>query len=94
MKKLSVKIPDYIHIHFPDYTKLKGGFSCSLGLFLILYTKILNLNLKNTYMAMGEVDIYGNVRVVGAIEKTLKLIHNTDFGIDIAFFLVNKKNSH
>lgn len=33
LKSWKIKIPNFIHIHFPDYNYLKAGISASLGIF-------------------------------------------------------------
>lgn len=78
LKKLGLIIPNYLHIHFPNYLNLKVGISSSLCIFLSLYEKIKKVNLfdNKKIIASGEIDLEGNVLEVGGIKEKIKIFNS------------------
>lgn len=83
LKKLNIDIPPFLHIHFPDYNYIKSGISVSLGMFLTLYCFLKNIDLKKKYMITGEIDLFGNIYSIGAIEQKYNMFKklNLDYFI-------------
>lgn len=73
-----VTIPNYLHIHFPDYCYMKCGISASLGVFLNLYFYLQKKTLKKKYMATGEIDLDGSIYPVGLLKEKTELFRNSD----------------
>ena len=51
--KQKIKIPNFLHIHFPDYNYYKSGISASLGIYYSLLCHLSNRILKNSYLMTG-----------------------------------------
>lgn len=93
LRRMQIKIPNYIHIHFLNYDFLKVGISCSLAIFSLLYMKIKNINLKNKLLVTGEIDIEGNIYEVGVIDEKFIAFSNDN---SIKYMVIpqdNKLNS-
>ena len=84
LKSWKIKIPNFIHIHFPDYNYLKAGISASLGIFFSIYSSILEITVTKSYLFTGEIDILGNISEVGGMEYKYKLFKKEKFD----FFIV------
>lgn len=85
---MGISLPNYLHIHFPDYTFIKSGISASLGIFLNCYIKLNNEIVSNSYLVTGEIDIYGNVWEVGGIIEKYELFKKSN----IEYFIIPEKN--
>ena len=48
--KQKIKIPNFLHIHFPDYNYYKSGISASLGIYYSLLCHLSNRILKNIFI--------------------------------------------
>lgn len=89
LRRMNIKIPNYIHIHFLNYDFLKVGISCSLAIFSLLYIKIKKIDLKHNYLMTGEIDIEGNIHEIGVLnEKFDDFIKNNE----IEYMIIPKTN--
>ena len=79
IRKQGIKIPTYLHIHFPHYEYDKTGISASLGIFFQLFTSITNKRLKKKYIMTGEIDIEGNIYGIGQIKEKIDVFKQNDF---------------
>lgn len=84
LKRLGFGIPKFLHIHFKDYNYRKAGISASLGIYLLLFSFINNMELKKTYMVTGEIDLFGNVYSIGGVKQKYSLFKN----LDLDYFIV------
>ena len=62
---------DGIHIHCPDTTTPKDGASAGIGFATSIYSLITNKLIPNDICMTGEIDLFGNVLMIGGLEAKL-----------------------
>ncbi len=90
IRKQEIKIPKYMHVHFPHYEYEKVGISASLGIYYCLFACLTQKKLKKTYMMSGEIDIEGNVYGIGQINEKMKVFKKSNFD----YFIIPYGNSN
>lgn len=87
LRKQNIPIPDFLHIHFPDYNYMKCGISASLGIYCTLYSELGKHCTGKKYLVTGEIDLNGDIAEIGDIERKYELFNQGQFD----FFIVPKK---
>ena len=62
---------DGIHIHCPDTTTPKDGASAGIGFATAIHSLITNKLIPNDICMTGEIDLFGNVLMIGGLEAKL-----------------------
>ena len=86
--KQKIKIPNFLHTHFPDYNYYKSGISASLGIYYSLLCHLSNRILKNSYLMTGEIDIEGNIYEIGQFKEKMNAYMKSEFD----YFIVPEQN--
>jgi endopeptidase La len=65
------KNPDCFHIHCPDGSVSKDGPSAGAAITLVLYSRLMNIPIKNHLAMTGEINLRGEVTKIGGLEEKL-----------------------
>ena len=87
LRKQNIVVPNFLHIHFPDYNYMKCGISASLGIYCSLYSELQNRRTTKKYLATGEIDLNGDIEEIGDINRKYALFKEGQFD----FFIVPQK---
>ena len=80
--------PESFHIHCPDGAITKDGPSAGGAITLVIYSRLMNVKIKNDIAMTGEINLQGNITKIGGLEE--KLLEQKE--LQVKLVLIPKEN--